>query len=79
VQLGSKALCVILRQGLKRQIRLMFKELDYEITHLRRVRIGPVALGKLAPGEWRLLSAKEIALLKKDPAPKPPKKTSAPK
>jgi 23S rRNA pseudouridine2605 synthase len=78
-QLGSKALCVVLRQGIKRQIRLMFKELEYEVTHLRRLRIGPVALGNLSPGEWRLLSAKEVALLKKDPVEAPPKKASAPK
>jgi len=69
----------VLRQGLKRQIRLMFKDLDYEVTHLRRLRIGPVALGALPSGEWRLLSAKEVALLKKAPAPEPPKKRAAPK
>jgi 23S rRNA pseudouridine2605 synthase len=68
VQNGSKALGVVLRQGLKRQIRLMFKELDYEVTHLKRLRIGPVLLGTLGPGEWRLLSAKEVACLKKEPA-----------
>jgi 23S rRNA pseudouridine2605 synthase len=78
-QIGTKAVKVILRQGLKRQIRLMFKELGYEVTHLRRTRIGPVALGNLNSGEWRLLSAKEVSLLKKDPAPEPAKKDSAKK
>jgi 23S rRNA pseudouridine2605 synthase len=78
-QLGSKALCVILNQGIKRQIRLMFKELGYEVTHLRRLRIGPIALGTLSSGEWRLLNAKEVALLKKEPTPERARKASAPK
>ena len=55
---------VVLRQGLKRQIRLMFYELGYEVVHLRRVRIGPLKLGHLRPGEWRLLTPKELALLR---------------
>ena len=47
----------------------MFSDLGYEVTHLRRIRIGPVSLGNLNSGEWRLLSAKEVTLLKKEPAP----------
>jgi 23S rRNA pseudouridine2605 synthase len=74
-QLGSKALGIVLRQGIKRQIRLMFKELGYEVTHLRRLRIGPIALGTLSSGEWRLLNAKEVGLLKKEPGPEPKKMT----
>ena len=78
-QLGSKALGIVLRQGIKRQIRLMFKELGYEVTHLRRLRIGPIALGTLSSGEWRLLSAKEVGLLKKEPGPEPGRKAAAKK
>lgn len=54
---------VILRQGLKRQIRLMFYQMGYEVKRLMRVRIGPVEMGRLRPGEWRLLKASEVALL----------------
>jgi len=62
---APKLLKLILRQGLKRQIRLMFYELGYEVTHLRRVRIGTIKLGDLHPGEWRLLEKREVAALKK--------------
>jgi 23S rRNA pseudouridine2605 synthase len=54
---------VVLRQGIKRQIRLMFFELGYEVVHLKRVRIGPLKLGHLRPGEWRLITPKELAQL----------------
>lgn len=64
VQRSPQLLTMVLRQGIKRQIRLMFYELGYEVTHLRRVRIGSLMLGSMHPGEWRLLSGKEIAALK---------------
>ncbi len=62
---APQLLKIILRQGLKRQLRLMFYHLGYEITHLRRIRIGPLTLGKLRAGEWRLLSGAELAALTK--------------
>jgi 23S rRNA pseudouridine2605 synthase len=65
---GPKALKLILRQGLKRQIRLMLHELGYEVTHLARTRIGSIRLD-IHTGEWRLLTAREIASLRgEDPA-----------
>lgn len=72
VLFAPKLLKVVLRQGIKRQIRLMFYELGYEVEQLRRVRIGALHLGGLCSGEWRLLSAKEVAGLKDDrPEQKP--------
>ena len=35
-----------------------------EVRRLCRVREGPVQLGALAPGRWRLLTAEEVAALK---------------
>jgi 23S rRNA pseudouridine2605 synthase len=61
---------VVLRQGLKRQIRLMFYELGYEVERLVRVRIGPIATGEIAPGTWRLLTQKEVTKLREDSQPK---------
>jgi 23S rRNA pseudouridine2605 synthase len=58
--LAPPLLKVVLRQGIKRQLRLMFYELGYEVTHLRRVRIGSLKLGNLRSGEWRLLNPKEM-------------------
>lgn len=56
---------VVLRQGLKRQIRLMFRELDYVVKELVRTRIGPLRLHDMRPGEWRFLTPREIEALKK--------------
>ena len=55
---------LILRQGIKRQIRMMFYELGYEVLELRRVRIGSIGVSDLRPGDWRQLSGREIELLK---------------
>jgi len=70
-ELKGLRLRIILRQGLKRQIRLMLYEMGYEVTYLRRVRIGMVELGQLHLGEWRLLSAAEVTSLRKGESPAP--------
>lgn len=62
-KLGANKLKVILRQGLKRQIRLMFSHIGYEVKRLQRVRLGTLRLGNLRPGEWRYLDAREVAAL----------------
>jgi 23S rRNA pseudouridine2605 synthase len=62
-QLGPTRLRVTLQQGIKRQIRLMLYELGYEVEQLVRIRIGPLFLGRLRPGEWRRLSPKDVKAL----------------
>lgn len=63
---------IVLRQGLKRQIRLMFYKFGYEVKRLMRIRIGPIEMDKLKPAHWRQLNAREVAALsgseKKKPA-----------
>jgi 23S rRNA pseudouridine2605 synthase len=61
---GPQHLGLTLTQGIKRQIRLMLYELGYEVERLARVRLGPLKIGEMRPGEWRLLSSKEVAMLK---------------
>ena len=46
--------------GAKRQIRVMFEQLGYQVTKLLRVRIGNVKLGHLKPGQWRNLTDAEL-------------------
>ena len=60
---GPTLVRIILRQGIKRQIRSMFFRIGYEVKRLLRTRIGGLALGGLEPGRWRMLSAREVALL----------------
>lgn len=55
---------VVLRQGLKRQIRLMFLKLGYEVKRLVRTRIGALKAGQLRPGQSRILDEREVAILK---------------
>lgn len=52
---------IILTQGLNRQIRRMCEYLDYEVKTLKRSRIMNVGLGSLKPGQWRELTASEMA------------------
>lgn len=62
--LAPTHLRLTLAQGIKRQIRLMLYELGYEVERLARIRLGSLKIGEMRPGEWRLLTAKEVAMLK---------------
>jgi len=53
-----------LREGRNRQIRRMMADLGYPVRKLRRVTMGPLKLKGLAPGEWRELTATELAMLR---------------
>ena len=46
---------ITIREGRKRQIRRMCELVGLRVLALRRVRIGSVVLGRLPPGQWRLL------------------------
>ena len=54
---------VVIHEGKKRQIRLMFKAVGYPVIHLKRVRIGNLRLGNLPSGEYRFLTPEEISEL----------------
>jgi len=56
----------VLRQGLKRQIRLMLYKVGYEVKRLIRMRIGPLRLTELRAGEWRLLTPAEVKALQSE-------------
>jgi len=50
---------LILVEGRKRQIRRMMRALGHPVVRLVRVRMGPLELGRLAPGQARPLRARE--------------------
>jgi 23S rRNA pseudouridine2605 synthase len=56
---------VVLREGRKRQIRRVATKLGHPVRRLVRVRIGPIHLGDLTPGEWRPLDDREIKQLQR--------------
>jgi 23S rRNA pseudouridine2605 synthase len=56
---------VKLYEGRNNQIRLMFKHFGRLVEKLKRVRIGPIALGSLKPGKFRYLDDEEVQKLKR--------------
>ena len=62
-KLGPFGFRITLVQGLNRQIRLMAAHFGYRVKQLMRVRIGPVKLGHLKPGQWRNLTDVELRSL----------------
>ncbi len=65
VPMQGNSVRVVLRQGLKRQIRLMFLALSYKVRRLVRVRIGPLSDRTLASGSFRKLTPREVKTLLK--------------
>lgn len=56
---------VTLREGKFHQIKRMFAARGKPVVSLKRLATGPLTLDeRLAPGEWRELTAAEIAMLK---------------
>lgn len=59
---------VVLDEGRNRQIRRLLKACGIEILRLIRTTVGPITLGPLAKGQWRHLTAKEVAAFRPKPA-----------
>jgi 23S rRNA pseudouridine2605 synthase len=55
---------MVLREGRKRQIRRMLTAVRHPVECLVRVRIGPLDLGDLAPGQARRLTPEERLALR---------------
>lgn len=62
-RLSSRRIKMVLEHGAKRQIRLMFDAMGYQVTKLLRVRVGQLWLGDLQPTDWAILNPDEVALL----------------
>lgn len=54
---------IVLGEGRNRQIRRLLQAFDVGVLRLVRVAIGPLQLGELPKGKWRLLDAAEISAL----------------
>jgi pseudouridine synthase len=55
---------VVLIEGRQRQVRRMLAALGCGVERLERVRIGPLRLGNLEPGQHRNLGPREVATLR---------------
>jgi 23S rRNA pseudouridine2605 synthase len=51
-------------EGRKHEVKRFCEALGHRVTALRRIAFGPVALGALAPGQSRPLTASEVAALR---------------
>jgi len=63
---------IVLREGRNRQIRRMLAKLGKAVKRLQRVKMGPLTLGRLKPGEFRECSAAEVEAIRRvSAAPQP--------
>jgi 23S rRNA pseudouridine2604 synthase len=62
---ADQRLRFVLNEGRNRQIRRMCDLVGLSVVDLIRVRIGPLQLGDLPEGRWRVLTAEERAALLK--------------
>jgi 23S rRNA pseudouridine2605 synthase len=60
---SSAWLEITLDEGKNRHIRRLMAALGVEVLRLMRVAIGPLQLGELAKGKWRLLTDDEVGAL----------------
>ena len=59
-------LTITIKEGRNRQIRKMCSAVGLPVRDLRRIRMGPIGLGRLKPGQWRDLTPEEVRRLKRD-------------
>jgi 23S rRNA pseudouridine2604 synthase len=64
-KIASRKFCIVLTQGLNRQIRRMCEYFGYRVEKLVRVRIMNIELGDLQPGEYREVTAAEYDKLQR--------------
>lgn len=55
---------IIVHEGRNRIIRRIFEAVGHEVLFLRREAIGQLTLKGLKPGEWRMMTQKELDYLK---------------
>lgn len=60
---AATLLRVILTEGRNRQIRRVAEQLGYPVERLHRLGIGPITLGNLPRGGYRILTAQELSSL----------------
>ena len=61
--LDSRRARITLVEGRYHQIRRMFAAVGNHVETLHRISIGGLALGELAPGQWRALDDQDLAQL----------------
>jgi len=66
---GRGAIRLVMTEGRKREVRRLLAAVGLPVTRLVRLRVGPITLGGLAPGELRPLERDEIQALTAEATP----------
>jgi pseudouridine synthase len=61
----NSVLQITIKEGRNRQVRRMLLKVGHKVRELTRVKIGPLELGSLKPGESRPLTPRELETLRK--------------
>jgi 23S rRNA pseudouridine2605 synthase len=61
----NKVVGISIHEGRNRQVRRMFERLGYDVKKLDRVAYGDITAAGLRRGQWRYVTAKEVAALRK--------------
>ena len=61
---GERSAEIVVREGRYHQVRRMMAAIGNHVHTLHRIALGPLVLGDLAEGQWRLLEAHEIDALR---------------
>ena len=61
---GFAELRIVIREGRHRQVRRMLHAVGHKVQSLQRVGFGPLKLGRLKAGGWRVLGEPEVAALR---------------
>jgi 23S rRNA pseudouridine2605 synthase len=64
---------ITIREGRNRQVRRMLAALGHKVRDLTRVKMGPLGLQGLTPGQYRPLTPRELRELRSAGKPKPPR------
>ena len=54
---------IVLREGKNREIRRILARLGHKVQHLRRIAVGPLRLGDVPSGAYRVVSHQEVEKL----------------
>lgn len=63
---GTSFVRVVIHQGMKHQVKLMFGAVGHRVVNLHRTAFGNLSIGDLKLGSWRRLSEQEIERLRRD-------------
>jgi pseudouridine synthase len=61
----TSTLSLTIKEGRNRQVRRMLEAVGHPVVSLKRVRFGPLDLTGMKQGQWRRLTPREVAELKR--------------